>query len=532
MTENRIFPTIRPDSVREVLPAYFTTDYPILVNFLEYYYQSLDSDGEFGDALKEIYQITDIGSTDLKYLNNLFYELGMNVSKDLFLNPREVLRSLADFFRSKGSKRSLEQFFRMFYNVDVELFYPKDLIFQLNDPTSLLFPGLNTVKYLQDGKLYQILSLLIRTPIGFKEYEELYKKFVHPAGFYIGAEVNYTSEKVIQISSFKDSNIIDTSLKLSDSSRLAPLNQTIPIIKSDIGNSDIVVFDGRSLQGVSDSPCIPFLHDYENVSRYTDRNWFINLRVSLGLKNIGDSDSGYDIVLETAGHSAKSAMEAGYHDSREVHIAAIDPLKTLGSEDSIFPRNLSLFDSLAIYSIYEADPNRVGVVEVTAAANSTTNLVVDLKTLWDLDSGKVLRNDSKKYLTRVYLKGDYQVGNEIRISGLEEDSSHCFVAGRDSFSGNYAEFTLDQLFPVVRIDDTINSNGDISLDLLNTSSSPLDIALVFAHKYNTIYDWIKYDSLAVFDINNFVYPDNRNIRNVPIQSIMNRNLTYLKGTII
>jgi hypothetical protein len=528
MTENRIFPTIRPDSVREVLPAYFTTDYPILVNFLEYYYQSMDSDGEFGEALKDIYQITDIGSTDLRYLNNLFYELGMNVSKDLFLNPREVLRGLADFFRSKGSKRSLEQFFRMFYNTEVEVFYPKDLIFQLNDPNSLLFPSINAVKVLQNGKLYQVLSLLIRTPIGFKEYEELYKRFVHPAGFYIGAEVNYTSEKVLQLSTFTDSNIIDTALKISDSYPLRTLDQTIPIIKSDIGNSDIVVFDGRSLQGITDGDCVEFLHDYENVSRYTGKNWFINLR----MKNVGDSDSGYDIVLETAGHSAKSAMDAGYHDSREVHIAAIDPMKTLGSEDSIFPRNLAIFDSLANFSIYEADPNRVGIVELTAPANSTNNFTIDLKSLWDLDSGKVLRNDSKKYLTRVYLKGDYQVGNEIRISGLDKDSTHCFIAGRDSFSGNYADFTLDSLFPVVRIDDVINSNGDISLDLFNTSSSPLDVALVFAHKYNTIYDWIKYDSLAVFDINNFVYPDNRNIRNIVIQDIMNRNLTYLKGTII
>ena len=63
MYENRIFPVIRPDFVTEVLPNHFVSDYPNLVIFLQYYYDSLDSDGEFGEIVKDLYHITNIGIT-------------------------------------------------------------------------------------------------------------------------------------------------------------------------------------------------------------------------------------------------------------------------------------------------------------------------------------------------------------------------------------------------------------------------------------------------------------------------------------
>ena len=72
MYENRVFPTVRPDFVKEVLPEYFESEYPNLILFLENYYDALDSSGEFGEVLKDLYDIRDIGTTQLKYLDNLF----------------------------------------------------------------------------------------------------------------------------------------------------------------------------------------------------------------------------------------------------------------------------------------------------------------------------------------------------------------------------------------------------------------------------------------------------------------------------
>lgn len=744
MYENRIFPVIRPDFVTEVLPNHFVSDYPNLVIFLQYYYDSLDSDGEFSDIVKDLYHISNIGITELKYLDNLFYELGLNVSKEIFKNPREVLRSFADFFRTKGSEQSLKQFFRMFYDANAKITYPKDEIFMLNDPESRL--GVDSLKKIQDGKLYQVLSLFIKSPIGYKEYEELYKKFVHPAGFYVGALAEIHTVSRLKPSGFQDSNIVDDSLKISDEKILSPEITVIPILKSDIGYSDIMVFDGETVQG---APGATFSHEFDNVSHYTDENWFLisedveglvaqsptleeifaswyrfshdtsgvypasqaeadgwdydplteaiicqtntatyvgfiseysglayDIKATLSSTqadddaitiilayveqdnreytlsavrsmggfaptngfgvyyNYGQTDqrlissvtvstnanggggtgwsghgpsrieanktggiitvstsqngstiidpstlitvdllsdpdllkfsgstrngygarsqgaasftdienslvisfggSGYGSPLETAGHNVRSALDEGIHNPAFINIAALDPYKTVETEDTLYPPLLSSFAGTVGYSIYEAPPNKVGIIQVNnLASQSVSSTTIDLKALWGYNSDKILRKDSQKFLTRVFIRGDFQGSNDVRIYGLDSDTNHAFVVGDGDFDNVYSTFTMDTSFPVVRIDNFIKEDGTLDLQLHNTGTDPsTDLILVFSYKYNTIYDWIKFDSTAVFDINSFNYADNRNIRDVGIQEIKNRNIMYLKDTII
>lgn len=744
MYENRILPVIRPDFITEVLPNYFISDYPNIVIFLQYYYDSLDSDGEFGDIVKDLYHITNISVTELKYLDNLFYELGLNVSKELFNNPREVLRNFAEFFRTKGSEQSLKQFFRMFYNAEAKVTYPKDEIFILNDPESRIGP--ESLKRIQDGRLYQILSIFIQSPIGYKEYEELYKKFVHPAGFYVGALAEVYSEHSLKVSGFQDSNIIYDPTRVNDEKILSPEVKVIPILKSDIGFSDILVFDGETIQGVVGNT---FSHGYDNVNHYTDKKWFLtsedagvnildssstsadiifntwyrfshdnsgvypanlsetlswvydiptqsiicnantstyvglisklssekyNIEATVGSGNADDDaialvlayveesnreytisavrsmggiaptsgfglyynysqsdqkliasktvttkanpgnggwddhgpvrlkgkrnldnisvytsqegslsiDSstlisidlssdpdlykfigptkngyatrsqsnayfsdiindlqtplvfgadGYGSILETAGHNVRSALAEGIHNPAMINIAALDPKKTLATEDLLYPPSLGI-DPSAKYSIFDSPPNKLGFLEILGIPSGSNALTIDLKSIFGYNAEKINRKDSKKYLTRAYIKGNFTSSNELRLYGLDSDPTHAFVIGDGSFNGNYTNYTLDTEFPVIKTDNFIDSNGILNLTITNPGTSTPDLILGFSYKYNTIYDWIKFDSTAVFDINNFVYADNRNIRDVVIQEIKNKNIMYLKDTII
>jgi len=49
--------------------------------------------------------------------------------------------------------------------------------------------GTESLRYIQNGALYQIFSVLIKSSIPIAQWRELYKKFVHPAGFYLGGSV-------------------------------------------------------------------------------------------------------------------------------------------------------------------------------------------------------------------------------------------------------------------------------------------------------------------------------------------------------
>lgn len=174
--------------VKEVLPSHYTTDYPDLVKFLEYYYDYMDSDADHGfeNTLHNLYKVRDLRSTELRFLNQIFYEIGQGlVSADYFRDPQLVSGLLANFYRVKGSLYSAEGFFRAFYEEQPQIVYPKNNLFIVSQSKI----GPESLRYIQNGELYQVLSVLVRSSVPITKWRDLYKAFVHPGGFYLGGEV-------------------------------------------------------------------------------------------------------------------------------------------------------------------------------------------------------------------------------------------------------------------------------------------------------------------------------------------------------
>lgn len=186
---NRLPISMKTNLVKDVLPEYWGSDYPNMISFLEAYYDYLDSGENFGALIDDLYTIRDIEDNTLEQLDLMFKEIGLGVSHTQFTSPREVIRNFGRFFRSKGTNYSAENFFRAFFNEDIEIEYPKTNLFKVG--ISKL--GVDNLDLLQNGKLNQILSVLIKSPVSLKSWGNLYRRHVHPAGFYLGAEVLITS---------------------------------------------------------------------------------------------------------------------------------------------------------------------------------------------------------------------------------------------------------------------------------------------------------------------------------------------------
>jgi len=183
---NRVPVNLRKSQVEEVLPEYFVEDYPNLVTFLEGYYDYLDSDRQWGGITQELTTVRDYEDTTLKRLDLLLEEVGLGISQGQFSQPREVVKNFGNFFRVKGSEYSGYGFWRAFFDIeDVEITYPKERLFR---------PGISTIGVedswiIQDGGIYQIFSLLIRSPLPLADWEQLWRKYVHPSGYHLAAEV-------------------------------------------------------------------------------------------------------------------------------------------------------------------------------------------------------------------------------------------------------------------------------------------------------------------------------------------------------
>ena len=206
-------------SVREVIPEHFTSDYPDLVKFLEYYYDFLDSDGQssFSTEIHQLFTLRDITETPTEYLNSLIGELGAGLQNgDNFTNSRFTTRRFADHYRNKGSRFSVEEFFRAFFQQDVEVLYPKVDIFTVGRDAI----GYNSQKYIQDYGRYQIYSILLKVGLGVPTYRELYKKFAHPAGFYF--------EGIVAVEGEADLGFDNMPIALADSAFVTIISEATP----------------------------------------------------------------------------------------------------------------------------------------------------------------------------------------------------------------------------------------------------------------------------------------------------------------
>tara|TARA_Y100000114_G_scaffold156995_1_gene186469 strand:+ start:441 stop:1400 length:960 start_codon:yes stop_codon:yes gene_type:complete len=176
--------------VSEALPEYYGGEFPTLINFLEEFYNYVDSDGThgFSDNINRSFATRDIHETENLLLNSYVSELAANLrTGENFSDVRYALTRLAEFLRVKGSKLSIQEFFKLFFQQSVEVEYPKNNIFNVGDSASQI--GVESLRFLQNNARFQTFSLLIKIGISSGSWNELYKKFVHPAGFYYEAEI-------------------------------------------------------------------------------------------------------------------------------------------------------------------------------------------------------------------------------------------------------------------------------------------------------------------------------------------------------
>lgn len=224
--------------VKDVLPEYFLSDYPKLVTFLEKYHDFLDSDGdtEFKKEINNLFSARDIQQTSIDNLDLIISEIGDGLkSASFFSEPRLMARLLANFYRVKGTRNSVEGFFRGFYNEEVTIEYPKLNIFTINDADNNFLShqiGANSQKFIQDNFRFQIFSILIKSGLSVSDYESLYKRLVHPSGFHFAGEVQLE----VQAEVF---NSAETGV---DSDEIRGIREIDPVLVNDVSFAAIAPF--------------------------------------------------------------------------------------------------------------------------------------------------------------------------------------------------------------------------------------------------------------------------------------------------
>lgn len=207
---------LRQSDVETVLPDYFKEDYPNLIELFHAYYSWLDTNGNFGAKINDLNRSRDVTQVSEDLLQYIEDELLLGQSYfEGFINKREASKFSNLLYRSKGSLYSIQQFFRAFYGTDPEIVYPKESVFVVGE--SLI--GADSQKFLTDNTIYQTLAILIKIDLPLVTWEEVYKLFVHPAGMFLGAQV--------QLVSINENEINDVMPELIEAPSVIPITESV-----------------------------------------------------------------------------------------------------------------------------------------------------------------------------------------------------------------------------------------------------------------------------------------------------------------
>ena len=190
--------------VTTIVPEHIQLEKPELMKFMEAYYDFLDQPDQPGAFLKSLPAHRNLYTVGTEFLEMLQRELAVPIPETVVADKSKLYKNITDIYLSKGAEPSFKALFRLIFNDDIELFFPRVDILKPSDakwdPTNGRWKNddgkLSVKKFIQDSRYYQSFSYVIKTGQTIDNWKDVVKKLLHPAGFAFFGEVTIFSEAV------------------------------------------------------------------------------------------------------------------------------------------------------------------------------------------------------------------------------------------------------------------------------------------------------------------------------------------------
>jgi hypothetical protein len=139
--------------VDDLIPEHIVSDNPELVEFIKVYALYLEKENLSAYYLNQLDLQRDIDLIETSLLTELQNEIGTPIPRSFAADPRLFYKHLVDFYKSRGTPESIKAFFRLIYEDDVEIYFPKD---------DMLIPS--------DGKWYDQSASIKTDPSNYTSY--------------------------------------------------------------------------------------------------------------------------------------------------------------------------------------------------------------------------------------------------------------------------------------------------------------------------------------------------------------------------
>lgn len=133
--------------VDDLVPEHVSNAYPGLMHAIKVYADFLEHGNGAGHWLNTIDAQRDIDRIEGELLTQLQKEVGAPIPRQFAADPRRFYKRVTEYYRERGTPASIETFFRVLFNDEVEIYFPKE---------DMLIPS--------DGKFFDRTDDVINNP--------------------------------------------------------------------------------------------------------------------------------------------------------------------------------------------------------------------------------------------------------------------------------------------------------------------------------------------------------------------------------
>ena len=148
------------------IPAFIRNDFPEFVSFIEAYYKWSEQEGNPFDRLSSVLEAQDIdGSVVIdSFVSAMKKDYLIDIPQTVLTDTSLLLKNIKEFYASRGTEKSFKLLFRILFDVDVDLYFPKVDMLRASDGNwirnSVLYINVSTgnIDDLVNRKIYGSIS--------------------------------------------------------------------------------------------------------------------------------------------------------------------------------------------------------------------------------------------------------------------------------------------------------------------------------------------------------------------------------------
>jgi hypothetical protein len=119
--------------IERQLPGFVRDDNPKFVVFLEKYYEWLEQSNNAIGQSEALYNSKDLDLVNNVYIEEIIKEILPNFPKEILIDKSKFLKLVGQFYRAKGTPESIKFLFRILYDENIEIYFPKEQIIKSSD---------------------------------------------------------------------------------------------------------------------------------------------------------------------------------------------------------------------------------------------------------------------------------------------------------------------------------------------------------------------------------------------------------------